>query len=360
MRQMQSIALMGFLATLALTSASVLAIDIDVSVDKKTVKPGESITVFGNITNDGNPGVYDYRAAVIVAKHRNGGDRIIICDSGRQTTGSDGMVSFECKIPTISELESMGVENAADRAVIPIKGGIAAIDPETNQSKRSHGKALIVNTGKFEQKFKDALTRLDNFIAHAQELMARCDNITTRAEEAGAEHVIERCANFQEKLQERIDRAMAAQERINNAIENLGNLSSVNFEDIGRGLVNFRDGARDFKIDVKDLKEFVDKSRADLERRVAKEIAEKTRERAKEIRKSVIEKREALKREILEDRVDNIRRVVEEREAKGIRNSTFVKKDLRPASVRPISAISDNSENRGSNSVEDNNSGSSG
>jgi hypothetical protein len=335
MRNTQLVALTGFLATLVLTSTSVLAVEINVSIDKHVVKPGDSITVSGTITDDnGNPGVFNYRATAIVAKHNNGGDRVIICDSGKQTTASDGAVSFECKIPTISELASMGVENAAERAVIPIKGGISAIDPETNESKKKHDKALILNTEKFEQKFKNALDRLDSFIAHAQELIARCDNITARAEEAGAERVIERCANFQEKMQKQIDKALAAQERINNAIKNLDSLNITEFENLGRGLVNFKDGTRDFKVEVKDIREFIEKSKADLERKVAKEIADRAREKAKEIRKSALEERK-----ILEEKVREIRKEIEEKEKRGLRPTSLTElNEVKPV-PKPVSDI---------------------
>jgi seryl-tRNA synthetase len=261
------------------------------------------------VTDDeGNPGVFEYRVAAVVPGQRSGGERIVICDSEKQTTGPDGAVSFECAIPTIEELESMGVENAAERAVIPVKGGIAVRDPATNETEKEHGKALIVNTQKIQNKLEAALGRIDSFIAKSQELVERCDNITARAEEAGAENFVERCASFQEKIQEKIDDALQAQERINSALVGLGNLTSIDFEELRDGLLNFRDGARDFRVEVGDLREFAIKARADLEKRVAKEIAERTKERAKELREQIREREESLKERIRELRSARIDR----------------------------------------------------
>ncbi|MBI4894724.1 MAG: hypothetical protein HY833_03240 [Candidatus Aenigmarchaeota archaeon] len=302
MRQMKSTALMmGLLATLVLTSSAVLAVNVDVEVDKRIVAPGDSITISGIVTDeDGNPGVYDYRAAAIVAKHRNGGERIVICDSEKQTTAEDGVVSFECKIPTIEELEALGVDNAAERQVIPIKGGIAVRDLEDNKSKRFHGKALIVNTDKLKERLNASLEKLDNFISRAEEAMERCDNITARAEEAGAEHIIERCGHFQERLQEGIDKAMSAKERINGALDNIGNLSSFDFDNLGGVLHEFREGSGKFKSEVSDIRGFLEKTRGDLEKRVTSEVREKAIQKANEIREKALEKRAEMERKMME------------------------------------------------------------
>jgi len=309
MRSVQSTTLLlGFLATLVLSSAAVLAIEVDASVDKRIVTPGGTLTVTATVTDDdGNPGSFDYRIAVIAPGQRHGGERIIVCDSEKQSTNGASNVTFACSIPTLEGLQELGVKNAAERTVIPLKGGIAVIDPETNETEKEHGKALIVNTDKFKASYENALERLDGFIAKAQEAIAKCENITARAEEAGAEGVIERCASFTEKMQEKIDDAVDSQERINNALDNLGNLTSFDFDDLKGKLMNFRDGAGDFKIDLKDLRDFVGKARADLERRVAKEIVDAAKERAKEIRESMKEKRGLLDeklREVKEDRMD--------------------------------------------------------
>jgi len=302
MSQMKSTALMmGLLATLVLTSSAVLAVNVNVEVDKRIVAPGDSITISGMATDeDGNPGVYDYRASAIVPKHRNGGERIVICDSGKQTTAEDGKVSFECKIPTIEELEALGVENAAERQVIPVKGGIAVRDLEDNKSKRFHGKALIVNTDKLKEKLEASLEKLDAFISRAEQAMERCDNITARAEEAGAEHVIERCGQFQERLQESIEKAMSAKERINSAIDNMGNLSSFDFDNLGGVLHEFREGSGRFKFEVSDIRGFLEKTRGDLEKRVASEVREKAIQRANEIRENALERKAEMEKRIME------------------------------------------------------------
>ncbi len=309
MRMVQSATLIGFLATLVLTSTAALAVELDASVDKRIVAPGGTLTVTASVTDDdGNAGNFDYRIAVIAPGRSDGGERIIVCDSGKLNTGGSANVSFDCQIPTLEGLQELGVDNAAERAVIPLRGGIAVRDPATNESEKEHGKALIINTDKFRVRFEEALTRIDAFISRAQELIARCDNITARAEEAGAERVIERCANFQEKVQEKIDKAVQAQERINNALAKLDDPSTLNFDDLKNAFVNFRNGARDFKVDTKDLREFVERSRADLEKRVTREIADQARERTKEIRENLkIEQRK------LEDRLKELRKNVIDR-----------------------------------------------
>lgn len=305
MRYAKSTALlMGLLATLVLSSSAVLALQVDATVDKNVVTFGDTIVVSGSITDDeGNPGSFDYRVAAIVAGKGHGGERVVICDSGRQTSGEDGTVSFDCKIPTVEEMQALGVENADVRAAIPLKGGIAAFDPDTNKTAKKSGKALIVNREKLEDRLENASTRIDHFIAKAEEAIARCDNITARAEEAGAERVIERCGQFQEKMREQIERALASQERINEALSNVGNLSGVDFDMFHRGLNDFREGSKMFRGEVGEVRDFVDKARADLERKVAKEIKDRAMERAKEIREQALEKERMLK-----DRIQELRR----------------------------------------------------
>jgi hypothetical protein len=302
MRQMKSAALMmGLLATLVLTSSAVLAANVDVEIDKRIVAPGESITISGIVTDeDGNPGVYDYRAAAVVPKQRNGGERIVICDSGKQTTADDGKVSFECKVPTIKELETLGVDNAAKRQVIPIKGGIAVRDLNDNKSKRFHGKAMIVNTDNLKERLGASLEKLDGFISRAEEAMGRCDNITARAEEAGAEHIIERCGKFQEKLQEDIDKAMSAKERINGALGNISDLSSFDFEHLSGALHDFREGSGNFKSEISDIRGFLEKTRGDLEKKVAGEVRNRTIQKANEIREKALERKAEMEKRLME------------------------------------------------------------
>ncbi len=299
--------LVGLVATMVLSSSAALALKVDATVDKNVVTFGDTIKVTGSITDDeGNPGAYDYRVAAIVAGKSDGGERVIICDSGRQTSGADGAVSFECEIPTLEEMQSLGVENAGDRFAIPLKGGIAAWDPATNESDKDSGKAVIVNKDHVQTKLEAALERIDAFIAKAEEGMARCDNITARAEEAGAEKVIERCGEFQKKMQENIEKALMAQERIQSALGNLEN-STYDFDELKESFHGFSEGSKAFRGEVKEVRDFVDKARADLERKVAKEIKEAAMERAKEIRKSALEKEKALKdrlKDLREDRLE--------------------------------------------------------
>lgn len=309
MRSVQPIIFTAFMTTLVLTSAIALAAKVDVNVDKRIVSPNSTLVISGTITDDnGTSGNFDYRIAVIGPGKRDGGERIIICDSGKQNTNGTSSISFNCQIPTLEGLQELGIENSAERAVIPLKGGVAVFDPATNKTEKEHAKALIVNTGKFQTRYENAIERLDGFIARAQELFLRCDNITARAEEAGAEKVIERCNKFQSKLQEQINKAAQAKERINNALSNLNNLTSFNFDNLKDSFVNFKDGARDFKIEVKDVKDFVEKARADLEKKVAKEIAEKTKERTKDLRENIVKEKERIK-----EKLNEIKEKVKER-----------------------------------------------
>lgn len=294
--------LIGMLATLVLTSYAVLAdFNVDVSVDKRIVAPGGSINIDAKITSEGNSsGEFEYRiAAVAPARAVNGSGRVIICDSGKQTTSS-GNVSFECKIPTLDELVGLGVENAFERSVIPLKGGIAVMEVGSNKTVKKHGKALIINTEKIKFKLENALARIDQFINKTQQLIDRCDNITTRAEEAGAENVIERCTKFQEKMQEKIDHALDAQERIQNILSNLNDTDSLDFEGLRGKLFNFMGNTRNFKLEVNDFGNFIHGARGELEKRVAGEISNRTREKASELREEMMQKQEQLRERIQE------------------------------------------------------------
>ena len=309
MRIESSMATMAFLTTMVLMSSAVLAAQIDVEVDTHAVLPGDSIMVTGVITDDdGNAGEFDYRVAAVVPSKRNGGERVIICDSDRQTTGTDGAVSFECEIPTLDELEALGVENAAERSAIPLKGGIVTKDPVTEEVTKKHGRAIIVNKDVLQEKLEAILERIDSFIAHAEESIAKCDDIIARAEEAGVETAIDRCGAFQEKMQGQIDKALDAQERVNNAISNLDDLSDVSFDEIRKSFTDFRKGAGEFKSDVKELRKFSDDSRSDLRKKIAGEISDRAKDRAAEVRAKIAEKRDASM-----DRAKNIRDVRAER-----------------------------------------------
>jgi hypothetical protein len=302
-------ATMAFLTTMVLMSSAVFAAQIDVEIDQKVVAPGDTITVTGVITgDDGNAGEFDYRVAAVVPGQRNGGERIIVCDSERQTT-ADGAVSFECQIPTLEELEELGVVSASDRSVIPLRGGIVTMDPTTGEVTKKHGRALIVNTENFLEKFEAALERLDGFIEHAEEAMAKCDEITARAEEAGAENVIKRCAKFQEKMQEQIDTASNTKKRIQNAIDNLSDLEDFSFDGLKDSFVKFKHHSEDFKIEVREIRDVVHDNREDLNKRIAKEIADKAKDRADELRNQIKEREDAAEklRDVRAERIDKIR-----------------------------------------------------
>jgi hypothetical protein len=306
MKSALPIALMGMLATLVLTSYAVFAdFDVDVSVDKRIVAPGGSIKIDAKIIGEGNTsgnssGEFEYRiAAVAPARAVNGSERVVICDSGKQTTNS-GNVSFVCDIPTLDELVEMGVSNAHERSVIPLKGGIAVMEVGTNETVKKHGKALIINTEKIKDKLENALARIDQFINKTQILIDRCDNITARAEEAGAENVIERCAKFQEKMQEKIDKALEAQERIQNILNNLNDPDSFDFDDLKGKLFSFSGHAKNFKVEVSDFGNFLAGARGELEKRVAKEISDRAREKADQMREEMKERQEKLRERIEE------------------------------------------------------------
>lgn len=302
MVRVQSTALIGFLVTLVLASTAVLAVNVTTSIDKNAVAPGGTLTVSGTITSDdGSPGNFDYRIAMVAPGKSDGGDRIIICDSKKQSTNGTSNVSLSCQIPTIEGLQQLGVENAANRFVIPLKGGIAVIDPAKNETVKKHVKSMIVNTEKLQTRLDNALDSLNAFIKRAEELGARCDNITAKAEEAGADNVVTRCANFQSKLNNQIERAANAKEKINDIIGRLNATSLLNFDNLKTSLTGFGEGAKNFKIETKDLREFVEKAKADLEKKVAKEIADRTKAKAAELRENFM--KEKLK---IQDRLKEI------------------------------------------------------
>lgn len=300
MKKVQSTALIGFLVTLALSSTAVLAVQVDADVDKRIVALGGSLTVTATITDDNNTaGNFEYRIAVIGPGQKDGGERVVICDSQAQNTNGVANVSFVCNIPNITGLQELGIQNADDRFVIPLKGGVAVIDPATNETVKEHGKALIVNTGKISTRLDSVLDRINAFIDRAQNLITRCDNITARAEEAGAENVIERCTSFQERVQDKIDKALESKERINNLLSSLDN-TTFDIDNLKGSLFNFGNGLKDFRVDTGDIKGFLEGARADLEKRVAKEIVDRAKERAQQLRENLLRQKERIQERLAE------------------------------------------------------------
>lgn len=301
MRKATTMALMGFLATLVLSTTAAFAVSVDVHVDKRIVPAGGTMTVSGTVTNDdGTPGVFDYRIAVVAPSRNDGGDRIIVCDSGKLNTNGSSNVSYTCSIPTIDGLQNLGVQNAADRAVIPLKGGIAVLDSSTNKTVKIHGEALIVNTDRIKSQLQTALDRIDTFINKSQLLASRCDNITAKAEQAGAQNVVEKCSDFQSKVQDKIDAAAQAKDRINTALANLDNATSLNFTDLGKRLFGFGLKADEFKIDTSQFRTFFDTAKADLEKKVTADIVNKTRERAMQLEEQLKEQRNQINEKLKE------------------------------------------------------------
>lgn len=315
MRNAVPVAFAVFLVVILVSAAAGLADSSDISInmqlDKRIVPAGGNLSLSGSITyENGTSGNFDYRIAVVAPGRKDGGDRIIVCDSAKKSTNGTANVSFLCQVPTIEGLQQMGIENAAERSVIPLKGGIAVLDTSTNKTAKKHGEALIVNSDKIRAKLESASDRLDAFINKSEELGSRCDNITARAAEAGAQNVVERCADFQMKLQNKIDSAVQAKDRINDALGSLGNLTSFNFRDLKDRLLNFGDGVKDFKIETGGLKDFVEKAKTDLEKKVSKEISNRTKERAAELREKIV--KEKVK---IEEKIKEIKKKVDERKS---------------------------------------------
>lgn len=306
MRKVQSTALFGFLMTLVLSATAALAVNVQVSVDQKVAQPGDNVTITGTITHDGGAGGdFGYRVYAVAPSRPDGGERVIVCDSGRLNTSDSSGVSYTCQLPTIDGFQSLGLLNAADRAVIPLKVGVAAIDAADNSTGKDAKEVLVVNTQKIQDRLQNLEDNLDAFINRSQDVSLRCDNITATAEAVGADDVAQKCSDLQDRIDQRINETLAAKERIANAIANIGNLSTFDFGDLKDRLMGFSLGAGQFKVDAGELGQLLQTEKAKFEGAIARNIENQTMQRELEIRQKLADQRQQIN-----DRIQTLNRKI--------------------------------------------------
>ncbi|MBI4010030.1 MAG: hypothetical protein HY361_02440 [Candidatus Aenigmarchaeota archaeon] len=299
---MKLIPIAAILAFLLLVS-NVFALNITVSVDKHKVLLGESFTLSGKITNDdGTAGVFDYRAAVVAPK------RVIICDSNKTQTGSDGSFSLVCKTPTKEEADSLGIPAALNRAVIPLKAGVAVLDSAKNETVKRHTRAVLaVNPDKFKARVDAIISDTDNFSKKAEKILAECDKLIERAQRFNVTDVSDRCQALKDKLDGILQdiqniSAQAAQLR--------DNINAGNLDDFKDGLSIIKDDLKELRNEIKSISERIRSIRWEA----LKEVREQVREIKKEVRGEIKETREETRKEIESKREDLKERIKQMRD----------------------------------------------
>ena len=269
--------------TFLLLVSNVFAINITVSVDKHKVLLGESFILSGNITNDdGTSGVFDYRAAVVAPK------RVIICDSNKTQTGSDGRFSLVCKTPTKEEADSLGIPAALNRAVIPLKAGVAVHDPVKNETVKRHTRAVLaVNSDKFKARANAIISDTYNFSKQAEKILAECDKVIEKAQRFNVTDVSDKCQALKDKLDGIIQdiQNISAQ-----AVQLRDNISAGNLDDFKDGLSIIKDDLKELRNEIKSIRESIKSIRWEALKEVKGQI--------KEIKKEIKSKQKDLKERI--------------------------------------------------------------
>lgn len=277
---MKSLFLVGVLSFLILLP-SAFALNITVSTDKTKILMGDNITLTGKITFDnGTTTAFQYRAAVVAPK------RIIICDSNKTTTASDGTFTLNCKIPTADEANKLGIPAALTRSVIPYVTGVAVKDPVTNTTVKKHAKEIIAfNQDKLNRELDNIIQRVNEFINNSNRFLPECDAIAEKAMKFNITNVTSRCLEVQQKINDLITRATG----ISTQAQKLK--SNVTAEDVK----NLRDALKTLNEDQKDLRSAL--------RNVKDAINSIRWEKLKEIKKSITEIRQDIekKREEIKD-----------------------------------------------------------
>ncbi|MBI2084728.1 MAG: hypothetical protein HYT70_03920 [Candidatus Aenigmarchaeota archaeon] len=278
--------LIGLLSFLLLVSPA-LALNISVSVDKNKVFMGDEITLTGKITFDnGTSSAFDYRAAVVAPK------RIVVCDSNKTKTASDGTFSLKCKLPTAQEAASLGIPASDSRAVIPYVAGVAVKDPATNATVKKHARAILaVNQDKFSTELNGVSKSLDEFMTHAQNFVPECDQVAEKAARYNVTDVETQCLEIQQKVKDLITDAASLSEQ---AQQLESNISSSGIESFREALKTLRDDLKDLRNEIKDIKETI--------KSIKWEARKEVRKSQEELRNEIEEKRTEIKQQRMEIR----------------------------------------------------------
>ncbi len=311
-------AILGFL----LIISPAFALNITLSTDKEKLFLGETFTMKGKIAfDDGNSGTFDYRAAVVAPK------RVIICDSNKTKTAADGTFTLVCKTPTKEEAVALGIPAASDRAIIPLRPGVAVFDSAKNETVKKHGRAVLaINPDKYKARFNGIFSDIDNFIKKSDSIVSECNKISERAQKFNVTSIVDKCQTLKDKLSSLIQDAQNISAQ---ALELSKNLNATNLEDFKYGLSIIKDDMKEFRNEIKDLREQVKAIRwetlkevREVKREAGKEIREEKKEERKEIKESANETRKEIKEEIKskrEELKERIKKIRDKTESEGSR-----------------------------------------
>lgn len=276
---MKSLFWVGVLSFLVLISPA-LALNITLSVDKTKVFMGDNITMTGKVAFDnGTSAAFQYRAAVVAPKG------IIVCDSNKTTTASDGSFTLNCKIPTVQEATSLGIPASERRSVIPYVAGVAVKDPVENQTVKRHARAIIaISQDKFNKELDGIIKTLDEFTNHSKRFVPECDAIAEKATRFNLTDITTKCLEIQQDINDLINNATALSEQ---ARQLKNNATMTNVEEFRDSIKILRDNMKDLRDDLKNIKENIGS--------IKWEKLKEVRKSAEEIRDQIQEKREEIK-----------------------------------------------------------------
>lgn len=263
-----------------------LALNVTVSVDKTRVFMGDNVTLTGKITLDDNTTkAFEYRAAIVGPK------RVIICDSNKTMTASDGTFTLKCKLPTAQEANNSGIPASLTRAAIPYVAGVAVKDPATNETVKRHARTIIaVNPDKFNNQLDEIIKGIDNFVNHSQRFVPECDAIAEKAARFNITDITTHCLEIQQKINNLISNATAISDKAKLLKTDI-NVTSID---------DFRDALKDLKENMKDLRDEL-KDIKDSIRSVRWETLKEVRKSMTDIRQE-IEKKRTEAREIVQNK----------------------------------------------------------
>lgn len=284
MRQVLIVAVLSFLVLVS----PAFALNITLSTDKTKVLMGENITLTGKITFDnGTAASFQYRAAVVAPKG------IIICDTNKTMTASDGIFSLKCQIPTADQANALGIPAALTRSVIPYKAGVAVKDVEKNQTVKKHAKEIIaVNPDKLAKELDTIIQRIDDFTNHSKRFLPECDAIAEKAARYNLTDITTRCLEIQAKINGMIANATAVSDK---AKQLKANLNATSIEDFRESLKGLKESQKDLRDELKDIKDSIKSVRWEKVKEIKKtttEIRQGIEKRRAEIDKARMEIKE--------------------------------------------------------------------
>jgi len=162
----------------------VFAATAAIEVSKSRVNPGDVVTITGKISDGAaNASVFDFRGACVAPS------RVVIFDTGRIQTNSDGTFSFSCTIPTLDNLTASGVPAVSARAVIPVVVGVAYSD--SGEVRKSHETIFIINAAKLNEKLSKIEEHVQKTLSRLAAFELRVDSLIQRANQSGAARAVE-------------------------------------------------------------------------------------------------------------------------------------------------------------------------